>query len=91
MPMVFIFVFTIVMVALGFAALANRWHYNFKLWSEELRTQGGDKSLGASELRELIQETMLDVIAPVEERLDAIETHLRRLPEHSTGGDTSEP
>lgn len=88
MSMAFMFfVFSIVLIALGFGGLAIRWDHNFKLRREELRTGESDNSLGTSELRELIQETMLDVIAPVEERLDAIEMHMRQLPENTAGSD----
>ncbi|GMQ83227.1 MAG: hypothetical protein BMS9Abin05_2717 [Rhodothermia bacterium] len=81
----------IVLILFGFIALMVKWSLDQK--REKLRAESGGSSLGTGELRGLIQEAMHDVIAPVEERLDLIEMHMRRLPEsvqsdESSGDDT---
>ncbi len=75
-----IFTVFIVLIFFGFIALMVKWSLDQK--REKIREKSGGSSLGTGELRGLIQEAMHDVIAPVEERLDLIEVHLRRLPEH---------
>ena len=72
------FIVLIVVISLSFGALFVKWDNDLK--REKLRAEGGGSSLGASELRNLIQEAMLDANAPLEERLDLIEAHMRRLP-----------
>ena len=57
-----------------------KWGNDLK--REKLRAESGGNSLGTSELRDLIQEAMLDAITPLEERLDLIEMNTRQLPEH---------
>ena len=69
------------MIALIFGGLTVKWDHNFKLKRDQLRDQGKGNSLGEGELRKLLQDTVLDAIAPMEDRLDLIEMHMRQLPE----------
>lgn len=73
----------IVLIVFSFIALMVKWSLDQK--REKMRANSSESSLGTGELRSLIQEAMHDAIAPVEERLDLIETNTRRLPEHDTG------
>jgi len=70
------------LIVFGFIA-TMRW---LDIWKQQrLGGEGvaeGENSLGTGELRGLIQEAMQDVIAPLEERLDLMEGHLRQLPAH---------
>lgn len=70
----------IVLIVFSFIALMVKWENDLK--REKIRAKGGGSSLGTSELRGLIQEAMLDAITPLEERLDLMEMHMRRLPGH---------
>jgi len=60
----------------------------FRVWSdrdlkkEKILAESGGNSLGTSELKGLIQEAMHEANAPLEERLDLIEMHMRQLPGH---------
>ena len=80
----------ILLVIFSFIALMVKFDYDFKLKREKIRAEGGGRSLGTSELRGLIQEAMHDANAPLEERLDLIEAHMRRLPEHDAETSGSE-
>ena len=87
-----IFVVFIVLIVFGFIALMVKWKNDLK--REEIRGESGGSSLGTGELRGLIQEAMHDAMAPVEERLDLIEMHMRRLPEHdaeTVGREAADP
>jgi len=52
---------------------------------EKLGSGQTDNSLGAGELRGMIQESMMDAIEPIEKRLDKMEAALKQLPEHRPG------
>ena len=75
-----IFVVFIVLIVFSFVALMVKWSLDQK--REKMRAERGGSSLGTGELRGLIQEAMHDAIAPLEERLDLMEMHMRQLPEH---------
>ena len=81
---VIFFVLPILLLSFGFGALAIRWDHEFKLNRERIRAEGAGNSLGTSELRALIQDVMMEAVAPVEERLELIERHMRQLPEHAS-------
>jgi len=83
-------IFTTLLIAFGFAGLAIRWQYDYKLRREQIRAGAADSSLGASELRALIQEAVLDSVAPIEDRLDRIEQHMRQLPERTASSDAGQ-
>lgn len=83
---VIVFIILIILISFGFASFAIKWDHDFKLKRERIRAEGGGNSLGTSELRGLIQEAMLETITPLEERLDLMEMHMRRLPEHDAEG-----
>ena len=70
----------VVLIFFGFIALMVKWRNDLK--REKIRAEGGGSSLGTSELRGLIQEAMHEAIAPLEERLDLMETQARQLPDH---------
>ncbi len=83
MPLTVIaFIVLISLIALPFAAFAIKRDHEFKLEREKIRAESRGSSLGTSELRGLIQEAMHEAIAPLEERLDLMEMHMRQLPEH---------
>ncbi len=70
----------ILLVIFSFIALMVKMDQDLK--REKMRAESGGNSLGTSELRGLIQEAMHDANAPLEERLDLIEAHMRQLPDH---------
>ncbi len=82
-PEVIAFILLALVIVLCFAGLAIKWDNDFNLKKERLRGEEGDNSLGTGELRDLIQESMHEAIAPLEERLEVIEKRTRQLPEHS--------
>ena len=83
MPLTLIaFIVLISLIVLPFVAFLVKRDNDFKLRREEIRSESKGSSLGTSELRGLIQEAMHDAIAPLEERLDLMEMHMRQLPEH---------
>ena len=69
----------VVLIFFGFIALMVKWRNDLK--REKIRAEGGGSSLGTGELRGLIQEAVHDANAPLEERLDLMEMHMRQLPE----------
>lgn len=75
------FVISIILIVFAFAGFAIKWDHDFKLRREQIRAGEEGSSLGASELKGLIQEAMHDAVAPLEERMDRMEKHLRQLPE----------
>ncbi len=82
-----IFVVFIVLIVFSFVALMVKWSLDQK--REKMRAESGGSSLGTGELRGLIQEAMLDAIAPLEERLDLIEMNTRQLPEKEDSKESS--
>ncbi|GMQ82147.1 MAG: hypothetical protein BMS9Abin05_1591 [Rhodothermia bacterium] len=68
-------------IVFSFIAWSVKNKYDLK--KEELRALGGSQSLGTSELKGMIQESMMDALAPLEEPFELIESHMRRLPEGS--------
>ncbi len=72
--------FILMMNVIIFSFIA--WNAKAKndLKREQIRAQSGSQSLGTSELKGMIQEAMTDAIIPLEERLELIESHMRRLP-----------
>ena len=78
--MEFLIPIVVVPTVFGFIALMVKWSLDQK--REKMRAESGGSSLGTGELRGLIQEAMVDAMAPLEERLDLIEMNTRRLPEH---------
>ena len=85
------FIIAILMIVFVFSGLAVKWDHDFKLRREQIRAGQEGSSLGTSELRALIQEAMLDAIAPLEERLELIEKHMRQLPESTAKAAPLEP
>jgi|Marorgknorr_s2lv_3_1036020.scaffolds.fasta_scaffold01563_3 hypothetical protein len=83
MPPEIIAFIIIVVISFIFGGLAIKWSNAHKLEIAKLRAQESDNSLGTGELRDLIQESMLEAMAPLEERLELVERQTRRLPEHS--------
>lgn len=73
------FILIIILISFAFGGLVIKWNNDLKRQQINAKTQGN--SLGTSELKGLIQEAMLDTVAPIEERLDLIEAHMRVLPE----------
>ncbi len=85
------FIIAIIVIVFLFAGWAVKRDHDFKLRREQIRGGKEEGSLGTSELRGLIQEAMLDVVAPLEQRMERIETHLRQLPESTTRTAALEP
>ena len=79
------FVVFIILASFVFGGLAIKWHNDHEIRKERIRAGGEGNTLGTSELRGLIQEAMTDAVAPIEERLDLLESHMRQLPERSAG------
>ena len=80
------------LIFFGFIALMVKWRTDLK--REQIRAEGRGNSLGTGELRSLIQEAMLDAIAPLEDRLELMEMHQRQSPDHDAktiGPDATHP
>ena len=70
----------IVLIVFSFITLMVKWENDLK--REKIQAKKEGSSLGTSELRGMIQEAMSEAIAPMEERLELMEMHMRQLPEH---------
>ncbi|TDI71059.1 MAG: hypothetical protein E2O85_02700 [Bacteroidetes bacterium] len=78
-------VFFILMISvIVFSFIAWNTKVKNDLKREQIRAETGSQSLGTSELKGMIQDAMTDAIIPLEERLELIESHMRRLPEGTT-------
>ena len=80
MPLsVIAFIIGVILISFAFGGLMIKWQNDLK--REKFLAENSSNSLGTSELRGMMQETMLDTVAPIEERLELIEAHMRQLPE----------